>query len=53
MVGIRRMDRFLIARIRDLWGMRKGLDERIDEGVIRWFGHEERMERVGSPRESM
>ena len=25
--------------------MRKGLDERIDEGVLRWFGHVERMKR--------
>ena len=25
--------------------MRKGLDERIDEGVVRWFGHVEKMER--------
>ena len=25
--------------------MRKGLDERIDEGVLRWFGHVEGMER--------
>ena len=25
--------------------MRKGLDERIDEGVLRWFSHVERMER--------
>ena len=25
--------------------MKKGLDERIDEGVLRWFGHVERMER--------
>ena len=25
--------------------MRKGLYERIDEGVLRWFGHVERMER--------
>ena len=23
--------------------MRKGLDERIDEGVLQWFGHVERM----------
>ena len=22
--------------------MRKGLDERIDEGVLRWFGHVEK-----------
>ena len=25
--------------------MRKGLDERIDEGMLWWFGHVERMER--------
>ena len=25
--------------------MKKGLDERIDEGVFRWFTHVERMER--------
>ena len=29
--GIRRMDRVLNARIRELCGMRKGLDERIDD----------------------
>ena len=26
--------------------MKKGLDERIDEGVLRWFGHVEKMVRV-------
>ena len=26
-------------------GSRKGLDERIDEGILRWFGHVEMMER--------
>ena len=25
--------------------MQKGLDERIDEGVLRWFGHVERMKK--------
>ena len=25
--------------------MKKGLDERIDKGVLRWFAHVERMER--------
>ena len=25
--------------------MRKGLDERIDEGVLRWFSHVEKKER--------
>ena len=45
LLGIRRMDRILNARIRDLCGVKKGLDERIDEGVLRGFGHVERMER--------
>ena len=26
-------------------GVRKSLNERIDESVLRWFGHVERMER--------
>ena len=39
------MDRVPNARIRELCGVKKGLDERIDEGVLRWFGHVERMER--------
>ena len=39
LLGIRRMDRVSNARIRELCGVRKGLDERIDEGVLRWFGH--------------
>ena len=33
------------ARIRVLCGLKKGLAERMDEGVLRWFGHVERMER--------
>ena len=39
------MDRVPNARIRELSGVKKGLDERIDEGVLGWFGHVERMER--------
>ena len=38
-------DRVPNARIWDLCGVKKCLDERIDEGVLRWFGHVERMER--------
>ena len=38
------MDRIPNARIRELCGVRKGLDERIEEDGLRWFGHEERME---------
>ena len=41
LMGIRRMDRIPNARIRELCGVRKGLDE----SVLRWFGHVERMER--------
>ena len=45
MLGIRRMDRIANAQIRELCGVRKGLDERIYEAVLWWFGHVERMER--------
>ena len=38
------MDRVPNARIRELCGEKKGVDERIDEGVLRCFGHVERME---------
>ena len=34
-----------IKRIRELCRVKKGLDERIDEGVLWWFTHVERMER--------
>ena len=40
------MDRFPNAQIRELCGVQKSLDERIDEGVVlQWFGHVEGMER--------
>ena len=44
MLGIRRINRVPNERIRELWGVRKGLDERIGEGVLRLFGHVERIE---------
>ena len=44
LLGITRMDRVPNARISELCGVTKGVDERIDEGVLRWFGHVERME---------
>ena len=44
LMGIRRIDRVPNARIRELCGVRKALDERIDEGILRWFSHVERME---------
>ena len=45
LLGIRRKDRVPNARIRELCGAKKGLDERIDEGVLPWFGHVKRMEK--------
>ena len=44
LLGIRSMDRVPNGRIRELCGVTKGVDERIDEGVLQWFGHVERME---------
>ena len=41
---IRRMDRVLNAWIRELCRVMKGIDERIVEGALRWFGHIERFE---------
>ena len=32
------------AQIRELCGVMKGVDERIDEGILHWFSHVERME---------
>ena len=45
LLGIRRMDRVPNARIRELCGVRKGLGERIGEGILRRFCHMETMER--------
>ena len=42
---IRRMDRIPNAQIREFCGVIKGVDERVDEGILRWFGHLERMEK--------
>ena len=35
LLGIRRMDRVPHARIKELCGVKKGLVEKIDEGVLR------------------
>ena len=46
LLSIRRMDMVLNARIRELCRVvGKGLDERIDVGVLRWFVHVEGMKR--------
>ena len=41
---IRRTARVPNARIRELRGVTKGVNEMIDEGVFRWFGQVMRME---------
>ena len=45
LLGIRTIDRVPNARIRELCGVMKDLDERNDEGVLRWFDHVERIEK--------
>ena len=42
-LGIRRMNRVSNSRIREFCGVMKEVYERIDKGVLRWFGHVERM----------
>ena len=44
LLGIRRVDKVPNARIRELCGVTKGVDERIGEGVLRWFGPMDRIE---------
>ena len=44
LLGIRRMNKFLNVPIRHLCRVMKCVDEKIDEGVLRWFGHVERIE---------
>ena len=41
-LGIRRMDRVPNTGIRELCKVKKGLNERIDEGIFWWFGHVKR-----------
>ena len=39
LLGIGRVDRVPNARIKEFCGMTKGLNEKIDEVFLRWFGH--------------
>ena len=39
------MDKVPNARTREFCGVTKRVDERIDEGVLRWFDHVNRMEK--------
>ena len=42
MLGIRRIDRVPNPQIREFCGLKKSLDESIDEGVLQWFRNLER-----------
>ena len=53
LLGIRRMYRVSKPWIKELCGLKKGLDERVDEGLLRWFGHVERRERDRIDKRSM
>ena len=44
MDNLRRIDKVTNTRIRHMCGMSQGVDEKIDEGVLRWFRHVERIE---------
>src|SRR5678815_4666944 len=43
MLGVRRIDKMRNERIRELCGVKKAVNERINESMLRWFGHVERM----------
>src|SRR5678816_3422023 len=43
MLGVRRIDKMRNESIRELCGVKKGVNERINENMLRWFGHVERM----------
>ena len=47
LLGIRRMETVLNARIRELFRVKKGLDEKIDEVMLQWRGWKV----IGLPRE--
>ena len=42
---IKRMDSLSNAQIRELCRVTKGVEKRIDKGILKWLGHVEKMER--------
>src|SRR5678815_4693102 len=42
-LDVRRIDKMRNERIRERCGVKKGVNERINESMLRWFGHVERM----------
>ena len=39
LLGIRRMEREPNAQFGEMFGVTKGVEERIDESILRWFDH--------------
>ena len=44
MLGIRRLDKVRNEKIREVYGIRKGVNEVITENLLRWYGHRKRMD---------
>ena len=44
LVGVPRLDRVKNEKVRRRAGIEKELASRIDQSVVRWFGHVERMD---------
>ena len=44
MAGVSRLDRFRNEEVRERTGVREELAGRVDMNVLRWFGHEVRMD---------
>src|SRR5678815_6092076 len=42
-LGVRRINKMRNELIREWCGVKKGVNERINESMLRWFGHVERM----------
>ena len=41
---LRRINKMRNEGVRELCGVKKGINERINESTLRWFGHVERMD---------
>ena len=44
MLGIKRLDKVRNEKIREVYGIRKGVNEVITENLLRWYGHVKRMD---------
>ena len=47
LLGVRRINKMQNIRIKEVCGVTKEMNERIEESDFRWFGHTERMKNNG------